>query len=95
MLPQIHFSGHGVEITQTLNDFITEKFARLTKHAQQIVSIHVTLKVEKLSQIAEAHLHIPGHDVFAEADSEDMYKTVDLLIDKLVRQLDKIRTKNS
>lgn len=93
MLPQIQFSGHGIEITQTLHDFVTEKFTRLTKHAQQIVNIHVTLKVEKLAQIAETTVHIPGHDVFAEAQSEDMYKTIDLLVDKVVRQLDKIRTK--
>ncbi|MCL5260734.1 MAG: HPF/RaiA family ribosome-associated protein [Gammaproteobacteria bacterium] len=38
-------------------------------------------------------MHAPGSEVYASAQSEDMYKTVDLLIDKLVGQLDKHKGK--
>ena len=93
MLPQIQFTGHGVEVTQLLRDFINDKFTRLTKHSQQIISIHVILNVEKLRQIAEAKLHIPHNEIHAQAESEDMYKTIDLLVDKIVRQLEKHRGK--
>jgi len=92
MLP-IKFSGHGVGITQTLHDFTTKKFERLQKHAHQITNIHVFFNVDKLTQTADATVHIPGHEIFASAESEDMYKTIDLLIDKLVHQLDKIKDK--
>lgn len=87
MLP-IQFSGHGIGITQTLHDFVANKFERLKKHSDRITNIHVFFTVNKLLQGAEATVHIPGHEVYAKAESEDMYKTVDLLIDKLVRQLD-------
>lgn len=93
MLPQIQFTGHGIEITPILRDFINDKFDRLTKHAQQIISIHVILNVEKLRQIAEVKLHIPHNEIYAQAESEDMYKTIDLLVDKVVRQIDKHRGK--
>ena len=93
MLP-IQFSGHGVGITQTLHDFATKKFERLQKHSDHITSIHVFFNVNKLLQVAEATVHVPGFEVYASAESEDMYKTIDLLIDKLIRQIDKHKGKS-
>lgn len=93
MLP-IQLSGHGVEITQTLHEFVNKKFGRLQKHSDHITSIHIFFGVNKLMQTAEATVHIPGLEIYASAESEDMYKTIDLLTDKLVRQLDKHKGKS-
>jgi putative sigma-54 modulation protein len=93
MVP-IQLTGHGVEITQTLHDFIDKKFEHLQKHSSRITTIHVFCNVNKLTQAAEATVHIPGHEIFAKAESDDMYKAIDLLIDKLVRQLDKHKEKH-
>lgn len=92
-LPPIQFTGHGIDMTDVLKDFATNKFSRLAKHAAQIISIHVILNVDKLQQIAEAKLHIPHKEFYAKADSEDMYKTIDLLVDKLIGQMDKHKGK--
>jgi len=89
----IKISGHGIEITPILHDFIIKKISRIEKHSHQITNIHVFLSVNKLSQAAEATVHIPGSEVFASAESEDMYKTIDLLVDKIIRQLDKHKGK--
>lgn len=89
----IQLTGHRIEITQVLRDFIEKKFKRLEKHADRITSIHVILDVNKLLQKAEAKIHIPGSEVYASAESEDMYKTIDALVDKVVRQLDKHKGK--
>jgi len=89
----IQISGHGIEITPTLHDFIHKKFSHLQKHFDRITSIHVFLNINKLSQEAEATVHIPGYEASARAESEDMYKTIDLLIAKLLRQLDKHKGK--
>jgi putative sigma-54 modulation protein len=51
--------------------------------------------VEKLVQKAEATVHIAGKDLFAQADSEDMYAAIDALADKLDRQLIKHKEKRS
>jgi putative sigma-54 modulation protein len=93
MLP-IQISGHGVEITPTLHDFINKKFGRITKHSDHITNIHIFLNISKHTQKAEATIHIPGHEIYASAESEDMYKTIDLLLDKVIRQLDKYKEKN-
>ena len=53
----------------------------------------MTLIVEKLVQKAEATVHVSGADLFANAESEDMYAAIDLLADKLDRQLIKHKEK--
>jgi putative sigma-54 modulation protein len=93
MVP-IQFSGHGGELTPILQEFVNKKFERLQKHFDRITSIHVFFNIDKLLQIAEATIHIPGHEIYAKAESEDMYKTIDLLVDKLDRQLDKHKGKS-
>jgi putative sigma-54 modulation protein len=93
MIP-IQISGNGVEITPTLHDFINKKLGRIEKHSDHITKIHIFLKVNKLAQEAEATIHTSGHEIYASAESEDMYKTIDLLVDKIIRQLDKHKIKN-
>ena len=93
-MAQLQFTGHNVEITPTLRDFIANKFKRLNRHATNITSTHIILNVDKLRQTAEAKLHIPGAEIYATSESEDMYKTIDLLVDKLVRQLKKQKDKS-
>ncbi len=92
---QIKITGHHVEVTEALNDFIEEKFKKLERHFEYITSSHVILTVEKLSQKAEAILKIRGGEVFAEASSEDMYASIDSLVDKLDRQLLKHKEKTA
>ena len=93
MLP-IQISGHGVEITPIMHDFINKKFARVQKHFNNITNIHLYLSVDKLVQKAEATIHVPGPEIYASAESEDMYKTIDLLTDKIIRQLEKYKGKH-
>lgn len=95
MLPQIQITGHNIELTNILRNFINDKFNRLVKHSKKITSIHVILSVEKLRQIAEAKIHIPHSEIVVKEESDDMYKTIDLLTDKLVRQLDKCRDRET
>lgn len=90
---EIQFSGHGLEITEAMRDFVYKKFNRLSKHFDNILSVHVFFIIEKLKQAAEATIHVPNFEIYAKAQSEDMYKTIDLLTDKLLRQLDKHKEK--
>lgn len=90
---QLNISGHHVDVTQALNDYVHEKFSRLERHADYINSIQVILSVEKLVQKAEATIRINGAEIFANSDSEDMYAAIDTLLDKLDRQLLKHKDK--
>ena len=91
----IQFTNLTNEVSEQLEAFTREKFSRLHKLASNITSIHVTFNVVKLRHIAEADIHVPKTDIHAKAESDDMYKTVDSLVDKLSIQLRKHKEKIS
>ncbi len=91
---QITVSGHHVEVTTPLREYVHTKMERLQRHFDNITNTDVTLVVEKLVQKAEATIHVSGADIFANAESEDMYAAIDQLVDKLDRQLIKHKEKN-
>lgn len=92
---QISLTGHHVDITDAMRNYVDSKFERLGRHFDQVIDIHVILRVEKLRQKAEATLQINGGNVFADAVHEDMYAAIDGLIDKLDRQVIKYKEKKS
>ncbi len=91
---QLNLSGHQLDITDALRDYVHEKMSRLERHFDKITNVQVTLEVEKLRQKAEATLHVAGGEVVANAEHTDMYAAIDLLTDKLDRQLIKYKEKN-
>lgn len=84
---QIHFTGHKIEVTESLKRFTQEKLNKLERHFDKITTINVTFEVDKLRQIAEATVVITKAELHAKAESEDMYTAIDELVDKLDRQL--------
>ena len=91
---QINISGHHVEVSPALRQYINTKFARLQRHFDQITNTEVRLIVEKPVQKAEANIHVSGADIFANAQSGNMYAAIDLLTDRLDRQLIKHKEKS-
>ena len=91
---QLSISGHHVDITDALRAYATEKVGKLERHFDQITNVHVVLSVEnRVNQRAEATMHVSGAELFADADSDDMYAAIDALTDKLDRQLLKHKEK--
>ncbi|MCC5872639.1 MAG: ribosome-associated translation inhibitor RaiA [Gammaproteobacteria bacterium] len=90
---QINISGHHIDVTEAMRAYVLEKFEKLERHFEHITSIHVILEVEKNRQTAEATIHIKGGELFADATSEDLYAAIDMLIDKLDRQILKHKEK--
>jgi putative sigma-54 modulation protein len=90
---QLNITGHHVDITDSLRNYIEEKMQRLERHFDHVTNVHVILSVEKVRQKAEATLHINGANLFAEATDEDMYAAIDAMIDKLDRQILKHKEK--
>lgn len=91
-------SGHHLDITAALREYVLAKLERVTRHFDQVVDINVLLSVEKprekaLRQKAEVTLHVKGKDIFVEHSAEDMYAAVDQLMDKLDRQVCRYKAK--
>ena len=83
---QVNLSGHHVEITDSMRNYVNEKVARLDRHFDQALDIHIVLTVEKLRHKAEATLHVSGSNLYADDERDDMYAAIDGLVDKLDRQ---------
>ena len=88
---QMNISGHHVDVTPALRAYVTEKLQRLSKHFDHVISVDVILKVEKLSQLAEASVNAGGRNVFATASAPDMYAAIDSLSYKLDRQVRRLK----
>lgn len=92
---QINLTGHHVEITTAIREFVETKFTKLERHFDQLNNIHVVLTVEKAQKMAEATVHLKGSEVFASAHNEDMYAAIDALVHKLDKQILKYKGKHS
>lgn len=90
---QINVSGHHVEVTDSLRKYVESKLDRLERHYDRITNMQVILSVEKQRQKAESTVRIEGGEVFADAESDDLYAAIDMLADKLDRQLIKQKEK--
>ncbi|AKM45994.1 MULTISPECIES: ribosome hibernation promoting factor [Edwardsiella] len=90
---QLNITGHHLEITDAIRQFVSEKFAKLEQYFDRINQVNVTLSIEKVDHIAEATVFINGGELHASAQQEDMYAAIDVLIDKLARQLNKHKDK--
>ena len=90
---QISLTGHHVDITDALKSYVDNKFERLGRHFDNVTNVHVILSIEKMRQKAEATMHVNGANVFADSVHEDMYAAIDVLTDKLDRQVIKHKEK--
>jgi len=90
---QLNVTGHHVDVTPSMHDYVSQKMERLERHFDHVTNVHVILSVEKLRQKAEATLHISGGNLFADAQDEDMYAAIDAMVDKLDRQIKKHKEK--
>jgi putative sigma-54 modulation protein len=81
----LHLTGHHLQITPAIREYIADKLARITHHFDHVIDVNVILSVEKLQQKVEATVHMRGKDIFCESIDTDMYAAIDGLADKLDR----------
>jgi putative sigma-54 modulation protein len=83
----LNVSGHHVEVTPAIRDYVRSKLERVARHFDHVIDAHVILTVDKLRQKAEATVHVRGKDLHCESEEADLYAAIDLLADKLDRQV--------
>ena len=90
----LSISGHHLDVTPALRDYVTQKLERITRHFDRMIDIKVFLSVDKLVQKAEITLRVRGRDIHCACVDQDLYAAIDLLIDKLDRQVLKHKGKS-
>jgi putative sigma-54 modulation protein len=84
---QFTVTARNLDITDALRSYAEEKLRRLTRYLENIVTAHVVLSVAKHRQIAEVTLRVRDLTIRAEESTDDLYSSIDLVMEKLERQI--------
>jgi len=90
---QINVTGHHVEVSAPLRDYVNSKMEKVIRHCEHLTDARCILTVEKLRHKAEATLYVAGGTIYAEFVAGDMYAAIDGLVDRLDRRVKKHREK--
>ncbi len=95
---QVTVTGRNVELTTALKDYLTEKLQRSQKHFDHALVATALLSVAKnpsvaQNQTAEVTIKLNGSVIRGEESTENMYASIDLVADKIERQLRKYKTR--
>ena len=90
---QLNLSGHHLDITSSIRQHTRDKLTKIKHHFDNVMNVNMILEVQKDLQKAEATIHVSGADLFAKAQSSDMYVSIDQLINKLDSQIIKHKEK--
>ena len=89
----LNITGRHFEITPPLKKHIENKFTKIMSHFDDVINVNFILSVEKLNNIVDVTVQLPHLDINAKATNNDMYKSIDLVISKLDRQVIKYKEK--
>ena len=95
----IHVNGKNIEITDAIKAYVKEKIGKVANHYDQITGIDVVLSVIKNpaatgKPVAEVSCKMNTGAVHCEESAESMYASIDLIADKLDRQVKKVKSKS-
>ncbi|RLC48024.1 MAG: ribosome-associated translation inhibitor RaiA [Candidatus Cloacimonadota bacterium] len=93
---QITITARHFEITDAIKTYAETSVRRLKKYFENIIYVDIVLSIEKIRNIAEINLHYKKADLISKAEEKDMYKAIDVAVEKMEKQikrhLSKIRT---
>jgi len=87
--------GHQLRITPAMRRKVVRKLGRIRRHFNHVVDVQITLSANRVGQKAEASLHLPGKVFHCECEQPDCYAAIDVLVDKLDRQILKYKDLHS
>ena len=85
--------GRHLDVTPAIREYVMNKLARVLRHFDHVIDTQVMLSVEPLRHKAEITMRLRGKDIHCEAVDENLYAAIDLLADKIDRQVIKHKTK--
>lgn len=89
----INIRGKHIELTDALKEYVTKRVGKLAKYSDEFMDVQVTLLVERDRHRVEVTAPLNGIILRGEEETEDMYSSIDMVVEKLERQIDKYRTR--
>jgi putative sigma-54 modulation protein len=92
--PPIQVTGRHVSVTESMKEYCRRRLASLHLDYPKIIEVQILLDVQKYRHTAEVILHCSNHITLeASAENDDMYVSVDEVVDKIARQMRKYKTR--
>lgn len=85
--------GKQFKVTDALKDYVIKRVGKLEKFSDDFTDVQVTLSVQKDRQRVEVTAPLNSFILRGEEETLDMYSSIDLVVEKLERQMEKYRTK--
>ncbi len=92
---QVHITARHINLTEAIGDYLNKKVNKLERHFDHLVWANAILWVEKHRHLAELVIHSPLHTLRAKEEAADLYAAIDLVVEKIEKQLKKIKEKRS
>ncbi|MDS1139271.1 ribosome-associated translation inhibitor RaiA [Pusillimonas sp. SM2304] len=89
----LSITGRHLEVTPAIREYVMNKMARVSRHFDNVIDTQVILSIDRLKHNAEVTMRLRGKDIHCEAVDENLYAAIDLLADKIDRQVIKYKTK--
>ncbi len=95
---EVTVTGRNIELTNALKDYLKDKLGRAQKHFDHPLDVTALLSVAKNpsipdNQTAEITIKVNGSIIRGQESTENMYASIDLVADKIERQLRKFKTR--
>lgn len=84
---RVNFTFRNLEPSDGIKSYATEKVQKLQKYLHSPLDAEITLSTERHLHRADVNVGADGHRYAAHEESEDMYASIDMVIDKLDRQV--------
>ncbi len=85
--------GRNIDVTPALKEYVEKKVAKVVKQFKAVDDITAVLKVEKGNHIVEITVPASGILIRAQETTKDMYSSIDLVVEKIERQIHKYKTR--
>jgi putative sigma-54 modulation protein len=83
---QINISFRHIESSDAVKLYVEDKLSRLKKYLEEPIEAHVVLRGEKFRRLAEVSIDASGVRLNGTEETDDMYSSIDLLVDNLEAQ---------
>ncbi len=90
---ELNLTFRHMEATDSLRNYAIDKIKKLKKYLDTPLSANVVLSVEKFRHIADVSINVDGTIIRGVEETGDMYSAIDLVVDKLEKQIKKHRSK--
>ena len=89
----VNVKGRNVEVTPAMREYVEKKIAKVTRQFKSVDDISAVLKIEHGNHIAEITVPASGVLIRAQESTKDMYTSIDLVVEKIERQIHKYKTR--